>query len=464
MTSLSSEPADLRNSAGHQGVAPIVPKVAGLYSRDMTVRREKLYEEVWAEPMTTVAARYGVSGNFLARVCHALNVPHPLRGYWAKSKVGKEPPRPELPPPTAGHATEWTRGTMPHSRTVGLSEGIPPPGLKRRRWARPPRHSLIEGVAELFQRGRTSESGYLRPLKRTLPDVFASTTGLADALTLASELYLAMEDRGYKVTLATDGMLHRRPGVDHRGVEAKDDPYTDHRERWVPGRLTVAALGPLAIGLTIYELSERIEVRLVKGEWLPVATSPPERWQSRSRYDRDYTAHKDRPTGRFVVRAYSPYGFADWAQEWREDKPGQLLKRLKRICADIEDAAPRVAAMIEEGRRKAEDERRKWEAEMRETERRREEERRVEAHKQSRDGLLAVIAAWGDVLRLEGFFADAERRVNELPEERRARLSERLARARHAVGSVDALRHLESWRTPEEVFEALTADARRRLW
>ncbi|HPA80588.1 MAG TPA: hypothetical protein PLS95_07210 [Thermoanaerobaculales bacterium] len=35
----------------------------------MGVTREKLYEEVWAEPMTTVAARYGVSSNFLARVC-----------------------------------------------------------------------------------------------------------------------------------------------------------------------------------------------------------------------------------------------------------------------------------------------------------------------------------------------------------------------------------------------------------
>jgi hypothetical protein len=54
----------------------------------MSITREKLYEEVWAEPMTVVAARYQVSGNFLARVCVALNVPHPPRGYWAKLKVG----------------------------------------------------------------------------------------------------------------------------------------------------------------------------------------------------------------------------------------------------------------------------------------------------------------------------------------------------------------------------------------
>jgi Zn-dependent peptidase ImmA (M78 family) len=45
------------------------------------VSREKLYEEVWSEPMTTVAKRYDVSSNFLARICERLHVPHPLRGY-----------------------------------------------------------------------------------------------------------------------------------------------------------------------------------------------------------------------------------------------------------------------------------------------------------------------------------------------------------------------------------------------
>lgn len=46
----------------------------------MAVDREKLYEQVWDEPMTKVAARYGVSTSFLARVCDRLNVPRPARG------------------------------------------------------------------------------------------------------------------------------------------------------------------------------------------------------------------------------------------------------------------------------------------------------------------------------------------------------------------------------------------------
>jgi hypothetical protein len=47
----------------------------------MAVSREVLFEQVWAEPMTKLAARHGVSSNFLARVCERLNVPHPRRGY-----------------------------------------------------------------------------------------------------------------------------------------------------------------------------------------------------------------------------------------------------------------------------------------------------------------------------------------------------------------------------------------------
>jgi hypothetical protein len=41
----------------------------------MTVTREKLFEEVWAEPMTKVSARYNVSSSYLARVCQRM----PLR-------------------------------------------------------------------------------------------------------------------------------------------------------------------------------------------------------------------------------------------------------------------------------------------------------------------------------------------------------------------------------------------------
>lgn len=61
--------------------------------------REKLFQEVWQEPMTTVAKRYGISDNGLRKRCIKLQIPLPPAGYWAKLQAGKPvPPRPELPP------------------------------------------------------------------------------------------------------------------------------------------------------------------------------------------------------------------------------------------------------------------------------------------------------------------------------------------------------------------------------
>lgn len=59
--------------------------------------REKLYEEVWQQPVLEVADSYGVSGVYLGRVCRALCVPVPPRGYWARVRSGEHVRKPKLP-------------------------------------------------------------------------------------------------------------------------------------------------------------------------------------------------------------------------------------------------------------------------------------------------------------------------------------------------------------------------------
>jgi hypothetical protein len=62
--------------------------------------RERLYEEVWSEPVLAVAKKYGLSDVGLAKICKKLNIPRPGLGYWAKKSagkaVGKPPPLPPL--------------------------------------------------------------------------------------------------------------------------------------------------------------------------------------------------------------------------------------------------------------------------------------------------------------------------------------------------------------------------------
>lgn len=68
--------------------------------RDLMSRynREKIYEEIWAEPILHVAKRYSMSDVGLGKVCKKLKIPRPGLGYWAKKAAGKPiPKRPPLP-------------------------------------------------------------------------------------------------------------------------------------------------------------------------------------------------------------------------------------------------------------------------------------------------------------------------------------------------------------------------------
>ena len=134
---------------------------------DGPVSREALYEMVWSEPMLRVAARFGVSSSYMARVCTLLNVPRPERGYWAKLAVGKAPKQPQLPEPRPGDPLEWTRdGALPKR-----ARSLPKPPDQRPRRKRtvrrqlPERHPLVGGAKPLFEAGRLHQSIKKPPLR-----------------------------------------------------------------------------------------------------------------------------------------------------------------------------------------------------------------------------------------------------------------------------------------------------------
>ena len=173
----------------------------------MALSREKLYEEVWAQPMTVVAARYEVSANYLARVCECLNVPHPPRGYWAKLHAGKRVKRPVLPAARPGDETEWSKGTSPglyssHRRLDAPNRTTLSTLVERRS-----KHPLLIAVQEYYDAARLTEEGYLRPLKRNLVDVFVSREALTYALNAANDLFLHLEKRG------TESRLRQAPDI-----------------------------------------------------------------------------------------------------------------------------------------------------------------------------------------------------------------------------------------------------------
>jgi hypothetical protein len=69
--------------------------------KKMKVSREELYKLVWAEPMTSVCKKYGLTDNGLRKHCKSMNIPTPPMGYWSKLKHGKNAeitPLPKLAP------------------------------------------------------------------------------------------------------------------------------------------------------------------------------------------------------------------------------------------------------------------------------------------------------------------------------------------------------------------------------
>jgi hypothetical protein len=63
---------------------------------------------VWSKPTAYLAREYGLSDVALGKICRALNIPKPPRGYWAKVRRGQRMERPALPPDCEASRTEVT--------------------------------------------------------------------------------------------------------------------------------------------------------------------------------------------------------------------------------------------------------------------------------------------------------------------------------------------------------------------
>ena len=88
----------------------------------LVFERNALYEEVWSEPMTRVAAKYGISNNGLKKICLKMSIPIPSVDYWRKKKAGIEVSRVPLP-----ETSERTRYVTSKLRTTyDFSEIVKP--------------------------------------------------------------------------------------------------------------------------------------------------------------------------------------------------------------------------------------------------------------------------------------------------------------------------------------------------
>jgi len=417
-------------------------KISADDSSEDVVTRESLYEQAWSIPMTKIGERYGVSSSYLARVFTSLNIPRPPVGYWAQVAAGKGKARPLLPESQPGALTAWNRNGAP----LQVSRSLPKERQKTSRRVAvapavlPRRQPLLLGIEEHFKKARESENGYLRPTKRAMADLIVSRTGIAHAVDFANQLYLALMKKGLAVALSDPATHMSRASVDHR--QEASTRYI-HPSLWQPQRPTVVYIGTIVFGLTIYEISEYVEVKHVDKEYVRLSSLPAS--QRRSPYRDGWVMSADMPSGRLCLQVYSPYYRADWIHRWSEDKPGDLVSKIPSIVNLLIAEAPELAKKVEVERERRELERQKHQLEVAEWQRKEEEKRQLKVVQDSRDRLEAVIQTWAKVNSIQAFFDDIERSAHKLGDEERKVVMERLAKAKELIGDLDALKHFNGW-------------------
>jgi hypothetical protein len=171
--------------------------------------RAQLLAEVWAEPLTVIARRYGLSNVGLAKLCTRLNIPRPAQGHWAKRATGKPVSAVPVLPAYTGSPSALRR---PSRRATSDSPLPVDPRLAAviefearaenrisvvtsvQVW-----HPVVAAAQASLQRPRIDARGLPQTTAGTL-DISVSPALLPRTLCVANALLQALEVRGYALS------------------------------------------------------------------------------------------------------------------------------------------------------------------------------------------------------------------------------------------------------------------------
>lgn len=117
----------------------------------MELTREQLFREIWTEPIGAVAARYGMTGNGLAKVCDRLRIPRPSRSHWTRNPLTREK-APDLPPPPLGLSEIVAFGSRQSRQSPGLRTRLDAASRRSQILAEARKIALEEGLSALTMR------------------------------------------------------------------------------------------------------------------------------------------------------------------------------------------------------------------------------------------------------------------------------------------------------------------------
>lgn len=338
-----------------------------------TLSRRDLYNLVWAEPMRTVAQRFGMSDVGLKKHCSGANIPVPERGYWARVAAGRKPPRQALPPRTPGGSDQAQIGRS-HTRwnldlEARLAEPVPPP---------PSFEEPLEAV-----RARTTKA--LRPVKlcRDLSNPHGSLRKLLDADRRRAEKALR-DGWSWDKPFFAGGFERRRLRILNSLANGLASVGPRLEVRGQAGRDLIAIVGVTQLVLALDHPKAKADRH---GEW-----------SAREGPEDDI---------RIVIGAEDA---PDYTARWADDARAKLEGRLSEIVLEIVVAGEaeyrrrkiqhHAWQLAERARLEAERDRRRKEAEQRAL------EQEAAERAARREHLLDQAAAWRSAQDIRGFVAE----------------------------------------------------------
>jgi hypothetical protein len=312
--------------------------VATMPYDDITLTREKLYEDVWTRPVTQVAKDIGISDVAVAKICRKLNVPVPARGYWARVAAGQPRKKPALPPassttPQSHRLRRWRAPVDPIEVKVAQQDApavTVPPSLESP-------HRLVRTSQAFLQRVAKEDDGRSRPKGQAL-NVSVSSTTLDRALRVVDALVKALEERGHGVEVREVNLPVREH---HYGA-----PPPAPEPEWH----TVAVVGETAVRFGLEEGYDTIE--------LP--PPPPTGARETRSWDLRRPVKERIPNGRLTLTILNSPGserrtLSDTKGEPIEARLGSFILLVEAVAVAIREAEAKAVRRAEERRREEEE-------------------------------------------------------------------------------------------------------------
>jgi len=297
----------------------------------------------------------------------------------------------------------------------------------------------------LIEEAVPTEAGYMAPRKKNVLDAFVTKATIRGAGEALDAILIELEMRGYRVQLSPD--YSHRPAVDVAQRPINDRYYRRPNE-WQPNRPTIAYVRDAKIGLTLFELTENVRVRRTGVDrYVRISDLPPtRRYAPQVPGEADET--RDMPTGRFVLRAYSPRHDAPWQREWTESQKGEFVAAASEIANALEEAVPVIVKQVEDADQRRRDEQAQARIELRRHQACERAEARQRARQAAKEELRSIVKAWNDAFALDAFFNELSRRAQEFVGDERAEFEARIHTARALAGGQDAVDRFLKWKLP----------------